>query len=210
MGKKGLIDRIFQNTSHPKGFWGRMILRGMNRFHAPLAQWAMSYLMWKPDGNVLDIGCGGGANLACMLQKCPHGKVYGIDISEESVTFACKRNRKQMNTRCFIRQGDVTELPYNDGQFDAVTAFETIYFWKDLPAAFAEIKRVLHQNGSLLICCEASDPGNTKWTSRIEGMTVYPANQLEALLAAAGFGEIEIHQRKKENLCIIAHNNKEK
>ena len=34
MRNKHLLNSILQNTSCPKGFWGRMILWGMNRFHA--------------------------------------------------------------------------------------------------------------------------------------------------------------------------------
>ena len=40
MKEKNLLNRILQNTACPTGFWGRIILRGMNRFHAPLAEWA--------------------------------------------------------------------------------------------------------------------------------------------------------------------------
>lgn len=68
-----------------------MILWGMNTGHASLAQWGMSCLQWQPEWSVLDIGCGGGANLLQILQRCPQGKAYGIDISPESVTFARKK-----------------------------------------------------------------------------------------------------------------------
>lgn len=202
---KSLINRIFQNTACPDGFWGRMILRGMNCFHASMADWAMSLVRWQSDGIFLDIGCGGGANIARILQLCPKSKVHGIDISEESVAFARKRNSKWIDKRCQIRLGDVKILPYEDGKFDVVTAFETIYFWKDLPAAFAEVRRVLRPGGMFLICCEASDPANDVWTSRIEGMTVYSPVELQKHLADAGFTDIILHRNKKEIICIIAH-----
>lgn len=43
MKEKNLLNRILQNTACPTGFWGRIILRGMNRFHAPLAEWAVEW-----------------------------------------------------------------------------------------------------------------------------------------------------------------------
>lgn len=85
MRNKHLLNSILQNTSCPKGFWGRMILWGMNRFHASLARRGMKQVNWQPQWTVLDIGCGGGANLNRLLKQCPQGKVYGIDLSEESV-----------------------------------------------------------------------------------------------------------------------------
>lgn len=204
MSNKSLLNRILQNTAHPNGFWGRMILRMMNRFHAPLAKWATGFVEWQPGWVTLDIGCGGGANIARMLDLCPVGKVYGLDISEESVAFACKRNRQWLNDRCFIRQGDARHLPYDNGMFDVVTAFETIYFWQDLATAFGEVNRVLSHGGIFLICCEASDPCNNPWASRIDNMTVYSQQELRSRLSDAGFSEIEVFQRPQEDLCIIA------
>jgi SAM-dependent methyltransferase len=105
MKRKSLINRILQNVRKPEGFFGRMILWGMNQGHASLAHWGMSCMEWHQGWNVLDIGCGGGANLAQILKYCPQGKAFGIDISPESVAFARKRNRRQLGTRCFVEQG---------------------------------------------------------------------------------------------------------
>ena len=69
-----------------------MILRGMNCFHASLAHRGMKQVDWRPEWNVLDIGCGGGANVKRLLKLCPQGKVYGMDLSEESVAFARRHN----------------------------------------------------------------------------------------------------------------------
>lgn len=203
--KKSLIDRILQNTAYPKGFWGRMILRGMNQFHATLAEWAMRLVEWNPEWTVLDIGCGGGANIARLLELCPKGTIHGIDISEESVAFARRRNKRWLKKRCFIGQGNVLRLPYNDAQFDAVTAFETVYFWQNLSVTFTEVRRVLRPGGMFLICCEASNPENDTWTSRIENMTVYSPEELKKLLVIAGFIDISLYQQEKEIICILAY-----
>ena len=53
MGKKNFLNKVLQNTSCPQGFWGRMILRGMNCFHASLANRGMMQLEWQPEWNVL-------------------------------------------------------------------------------------------------------------------------------------------------------------
>lgn len=125
-----------------------MVLRGMNRFHASLARRGMRQVDWQPEWNVLDIGCGGGADLKRLLKLCPQGRVYGIDLSEESVAFARRHNAGELDRRCFIRQGDVCSLPYGDGAFDAVTAFETVYFWRPVGKALGEVFRVLRKGAA--------------------------------------------------------------
>lgn len=204
MTKRNLINSLLQHTRKPEGLVGRLILRGMNRGHAPLSKWALSYVPWQPQWKILDIGCGGGANIAQMLKYCPQGEVYGIDISEESVAFAQKKNKEWVGKRCFIESGNVENLPFKDSVFDVVTAFETVYFWENMPHAFCEVARVLKTDGLFLICCEASDPSNTLWTSRIEGMRVHSEEELKRVLNVAGLAVLSIHKQKKEELCLIS------
>ena len=205
MRKKNFLNKVLQNTSCPQGFWGRMILRGMNCFHASLANRGMKQVMWQPEWTVLDIGCGGGANLKTLLRLCPQGRIYGIDLSEESVAFARKHNAKDLDKRCFIRQGNVCSLPYEDDFFDAATAFETVYFWSPIDVALAEVARVLRKGGCFLISLEASNPEmGEMWTKRITGMVVYAADDLKRLLFEAGFSSVKTI-RKREELHIIAH-----
>lgn len=47
-------------------------------------------------------------------------------------------------------QGDVRELPFGDGSFDQVTAFETVYFWPDLENAFRQVLRCCGPVGAFL------------------------------------------------------------
>ena len=69
MRKKNFLNKVLQNTSCPQGFWGRMILRGMNCFHASLANRGMMQLEWQPEWNVLDIGCGGYRHQLSILHR---------------------------------------------------------------------------------------------------------------------------------------------
>lgn len=201
---KSLLNRFLQHTRLPRGLAGRLVLRGMNCGHARMAEWGLSFVAWGADWRVLDVGCGGGANLRRLLRLCPHGRVWGIDCSEESVAFARRVNHRELERRCFVEQGSAGALPYADAAFDAVTAFETVYFWPDLPQAFAEVKRVLRPGGLFLVCNEASDPSDTRWTSRIEGMRVYGEAEFGRLLSEAGFVRVETHRRGREGLCLLA------
>ena len=70
--------------------------------------------------------------------------ICGIDYSEEMVHLAQKTNKKFVeNGHVEIIHGSVSSLPFPDGTFDLVTAFETYYFWPNLIDDLKEIKRVL-------------------------------------------------------------------
>ena len=93
------------------------------------------------------------------------------------------------------------ELPFDDARFDVVTAFETIYFWKDLVHCFAEIHRVLKMGGVFMITNETSGKtgAHEKWMKIVDGMSVYTGEELEALLTGAGFARVEIDEDLKED-----------
>lgn len=200
---KNLIDVFLQHTRKPHGFLGRIMLMGMNFGHASLAEWGMSYVEWCPEWIILDIGCGGGANVSEMLKRSPASKVYGVDFSAESRAFSKKKNRKELGKRCIIDDGQADNLPYPDMMFDIVTAFETIYFWNNLEQAFCEVNRVLKHGGLFMICNEMADPRNTVWTDRIEGMVIYSAEEIKKRLTTCGFVDPKLFCRRK-NICLIA------
>ena len=202
--KRNVFLRILQNTGNPKGFWGRVVLRGMNVGHAWLSKKSLDFIDWSSDWRVLDIGCGGGANLKRLLKYCRNGSVYGLDASAESVAFAQKLNNKQLGKKCFINVGRAAFLPYDDAFFDAVTAFDTIYFWGDLSVAFNEVARVLKMNGRFLIGCELCNPENRFWCSKIEGMSVYSPEEIERMLLSCGFGNISVYRLRGDSYCFVS------
>ena len=144
---------FFENTRKPTGFGGRLMVAMMNIGHRALADWGLRFLPLAENANVLDCGCGGGANLRLMLKKCPTGKVCGIDYSPVSVEKSRKLNQTAVSAgRCEVLQASVQALPFDDAQFDVATAFETVYFWGDLPACFREVGRVLKPGGTFCGC----------------------------------------------------------
>lgn len=200
-----MLNKLFQNTCKPEGMGGKFILTMMNSGHAKLSEWAIAHINVKNNDYVLDIGCGGGANIGRFINKCPNGFVVGIDYSEESVKFSRKKNKKFLGKNCDVQVGNVNNIQFEDNEFDIVTAFETVYFWPDLRENFKEVNRVLKPNGCFMICCEESDPDNDKWQEKIKGMKVYSAEQLKNLLNKTGF-KVEKTDRKIDSswMCIVA------
>ena len=61
-------DPFLLNAAKPVGSDGEAILLRMNNSHAGLAAWGFSHLNPAPDACNLYFGCGGGANLAALLE----------------------------------------------------------------------------------------------------------------------------------------------
>jgi SAM-dependent methyltransferase len=90
--------------------------------------------------SVLDMACGAG--LAIELARACGAIGAGIDASPRLIAIAQDRNPYSD-----IQVGDMNELPWNDGSFDAVTSFRGI--WGTTPSALAEGARVLRPGGRI-------------------------------------------------------------
>lgn len=203
----GLLSKIFSNTRKPEGFWGRMMVAGMNGgSHAAMASWGLDFGGVPAEGEILDIGCGGGANLQRLMQRSVGAKVTGVDHSPVSVEKSRKVNAEAIaKGRCQVMEANVSSLPFKDGTFTMATAFETVYFWPDIEKSFAEVRRVLAPEGKFLIVNE--DDGlsgnNEKWEKMIEGMYTYTPDELKSHLAAAGFKDIIVKREESKHWLAV-------
>lgn len=198
---------FFENTRKPVGFGGKIMVAMMNSGHGVMADWGFEHITFPADGAVLDAGCGGGANIKKLLEKCPQGCVKGIDYSEVSVKKSRKVNAKAIKeNRCEVLQASVAQLPFADDTFDLVTAFETIYFWPGLVDCFREVYRVTKTGGTFFICNESNGETNKddKWVEKIGGMTIYNAAQILTALNQAGFTDAKAHKNGKGWICVTA------
>ena len=134
----GLYKKFVNQTRKPEGVLGKMMLNGMNRGHAKVADWGMNHLDKNDVNTILEIGCGGGRNAGELIKRFPNAHITAIDYSPLSVEKASVYNKENIAAgRCVCMQGDVSSLPFQAEQFDLATAFETIYFWPGLENCFA-------------------------------------------------------------------------
>lgn len=199
---------FYQNTRKPVGFGGTIMVRLMNVCHSPIATWGFSKLSMRDNLNILDIGCGGGKNIATWLRKSKNSHVTGLDYSEVSVAESSKKNKWAIKrNRCEILRGNVADMPFSDNTFDCISAFETIYFWPGLEECFTEVNRVLKHGGIFMVCngSDGENESDEKWVNIIEGMSVYNEDQLHSALEKAGFYKIKCYiNTEKHWLCIFA------
>jgi SAM-dependent methyltransferase len=152
--------------SKPSGLKGMMAGLAMNLIHSHQYRKIIKSILndiTAQSPYILDIGCGGGraVNLFCKARK--GAKIFGIDISPDMVRLSEKVNKKEIAAgRAEIACGDVGDMPYEDGLFDLAAAFDTINFWSDIDKALSEVRRVLKDDGVLLIVNGYPKEG-TKW-----------------------------------------------
>ena len=203
----GLLGKIFNNTRKPEGFFGKLMVSGMNGgSHAAMANWALSSVEIGQNYKILDIGCGGGANIARLLQRAPKGFVQGIDYSSVSVAKSSKVNAKAIvEGRCKVQEANVAQLPFGEGAFDLITAFETIYFWPDIEQCFGEVRKVLKPGAKFVIINEADGTAasDAKWESIIDGMHTYKLDEIRLHLTNAGFHHIEAKRNEAKHWLMV-------
>ena len=198
---------FFQNTCKPIGLAGKFTVHMMNCVHGSASRWGFSHIQVMDTAQILDIGCGGGANIAHWLKLCKKGHVTGIDYSQVSVDSSSSKNQRAIaKDRCKVLLGNVLELPFDNETFQMVSAFETIYFWPDIIDSFSQVYRVLKAGGKFMICNEldGSSEKDEKWTNLIQGMRVYKEKELTDLLLTVGFKNLAIEHNSKNWICIIA------
>ena len=192
-----LVNDFFNNTAKPEGTLGKLMVGGMNSGHAALAAWGSQFVGVSPTARVLDVGCGGGGNICSYLMRCDGGRVDGIDYSEVSVNAAQQLNARAIDEgRCRIMCADVDAIPFDDGSYDLVTAFETIYFWPDLEHAFSEIARVLAPGGRFLVVNESTgtDATSQRYAQIIAKMRLHTPKQIRSIMEEAGFQDVVVHE----------------
>lgn len=127
-----------------------------------------SYLVRRgcltPEMRILDAGCGTAFN-AVRLAKVGL-TIEGVDLSpfavEEGKEFARENG---VADKVKLRQGDITQLDFADGSFDAVLCLAVLMHVPDLNAAIKELVRVL-KPGGLLITAEGNRNAPDYWLNR--------------------------------------------
>src|SRR6516225_8356915 len=105
---------------------------------------AMAGFIGQGYGHALEVGCGEG-RVSRELKKLGF-KVTATDAVEELLEAA-----RQMDSADNYARADACNLPFDDGRFDLVVAYNVLMDVEDVPAATKEIRRVMKPTGTLFI-----------------------------------------------------------
>jgi SAM-dependent methyltransferase len=182
-----------------------------DRINVRFGEMVVSTVAAQPGERILDVGCGNGAlTLALAPLVGPTGTVTGLDISTPMLGRARRRADEAGLTNVSFEQGDAQIHSLPEATFDAVVSRFGVMFFDDPQAAFSNLRRAVRSGGRLVFVCWQEFLKN-EWLivpigaalAHVPVPELGPPDQpgpfsladpdrVRSLLAAAGFGEIEL------------------
>ena len=106
----------------------------------------------KEGETVLDLGSGGGIDVFLASKKVgQHGKVIGVDMTEEMLNRAKVSALKNGYSNVEFRLGEIENLPVENGTVDTIISNCVINLSSDKLKVFQEAYRVLKPEGKLMV-----------------------------------------------------------
>lgn len=118
---------------------------GMEKGHRPVGEQAIARMHLSTNARVLDVGCGSGWATRLIAETAVHGRVVGIDISDEMVSLAQSSSAAFSNVDFKVASAE--GLPFKDGEFTHAFSMESLYYYSNMSSALREIYRVLENGG---------------------------------------------------------------
>ena len=192
------------HLARPTGEIGIAVGDYMNRINSRMIAAAYQLLTPPPNARVLEIGFGNGKLISDMIAMAPGLTYAGVDVSDTMVSEASESNRALIDEgRVKLRMATVESLPFPSATFDSALAVNTIYFWPDQLAGLVEIRRVLRDDGFLVLASMTPETSAQSPTARPEhGFRIPDRNLLELLHLQAGFKRVtcDIYQEDAKRL----------
>jgi ubiquinone/menaquinone biosynthesis C-methylase UbiE len=118
----------------------------------PLAEIFLRHVALQKGQRVLDVACGTGIVARQASQALgPSGSIVGVDLSAKMLEVAATYSPTD-GARIDWREGDATDLPCLDEEFDVVLCQQGLQFIPDKLRALAEMYRVLKPAGNIGLC----------------------------------------------------------
>ncbi len=158
---------------------------------------------------VLEAGCGVGAQTVTLARNSPGASIVSVDISEESVAQAEQKIQAAALTNVHFQQGDIFNLPFPAQSFDHVFICFVLEHLKEPDVALQKLKNFLRPGGTITVIegdhgsacfypdseaahaaiqCQVELQTRAGGNARI-GRSLYP------LLIAAGYDEVFVSPR---------------
>lgn len=114
-------------------------------------QWMLDVLKVQKGVHILDVGCGAGKQCFVFMDALQGDcEITGGDVSEELLAKARQESLKRKMGHIQFTHLDFNQrFPFDDDQFDLLSACFTIYYAQDIPFTIQQMHRVLKPAGRL-------------------------------------------------------------
>jgi len=158
---------------------------------------------------VLEAGCGIGAQTVILAKNSPKARIISLDISEDSLRRAQETIRQEGITSVTFRQGDIFDLPFEPESFDHIFVCFVLEHLADPKQALVNLHPLLKKGGTITVI--EGDHGSAFFhpenkdahraidclveLQRRGGGNALIGRQLFPLVTAAGFREVAVSPR---------------
>jgi trans-aconitate methyltransferase len=127
----------YHQVSSPQFDWGTTVLER---------------LALEGDELILDVGCGTGRLTEKLVERLPHGRVIGIDLSSNMLQVARDFLRPRFGDRIQLVLADAAHLP-SLAKADAIFSTATFHWVRDHPRLFRSLYTALKPGGRIVAQC---------------------------------------------------------
>ena len=146
--KKQQIEQMFDNIAPKYDFLNHFLSFGIDKLWRKKAIRILSD--YKHD-SILDVATGTG-DFAVEASKLNPSRIVGFDLSEQMLNVGrIKVKQLGLDQTIEFQKGDSEEMPFQDGQFDAITVGFGVRNFENLELGLKEFFRVLTPDGVAVI-----------------------------------------------------------
>ncbi|AGA77349.1 class I SAM-dependent methyltransferase [Echinicola vietnamensis] len=185
------LKAIATQLSHPKGEMGIDVAATMHESNLSMTEKAIELLHLEKGDRVLELGHGSAMHVGPLLAEADGLQYAGLEISQLMHEEAKKHNTTWIDEgKAAFYQYDGKKAPFESGSFDKIFTVNTIYFWSEPKKTTMELKRLLADEGSLVIAfAQKRFMENLPFTKY--GFTFYDDENVIELMAAVGLVPLE-------------------
>lgn len=168
------------------------------RYVAVTNDWAAEAIAPEARDRIVDVGCGSGALLSRLMQRCPDAELLGVDLSPAMLRVA----RRAVGADVTLVAGHADALPLAEGAADVLASVNVLHFCSEPAAALAHWHTRLAPGGQLVLVDWCADYWATwmidaclRWRGRQPGRAL-TLEACRAMIEGAGFSEVSADRRR--------------
>lgn len=167
------VEQMFDSIAPAYDFMNRAMTLGIDRWWRRVA---VKMVGKSHPRRILDVATGTGDFAIGLYNKIHPQQVVGIDLSQGMLDVARKKIAKRgLGDAITVQQGDCLEMPFENGEFDAVTVAFGVRNFEHLLQGYQQMHRVLKRGGVLCVI-ELSTPRNcvVRWFYDLYTLHIIP------------------------------------
>jgi ubiquinone/menaquinone biosynthesis C-methylase UbiE len=142
--RKSMLKETFNTVA--AGYDGKVL-----RFFPESARRLSALLDLRGDEEVLDVATGTGHAALALAARLPRGRVTAVDFSPGMLEQARKKAASQKVANVDFREGDMQDLGFPAGRFDAAVCSFGIFFVEDMDSQLDHIVGTVKPGGQVAI-----------------------------------------------------------